>query len=230
MLPKPDVIQILSHATVFVCPSVYEPMGIVNLEAMACEAAGRRDRGRRHPRGGRGRRHRAARPLRGAAGRNGNAGRPGRPRRRARGAGQRAPRRPGARRGDGPAPAGHGRSSASAGTSPRRRRSRCTSGCSTVSGSAGPMERRLSLLLLLVAASQRMRQLVDRARRRASRPPTRAASLIGVRGPVRLTEVAPSSDAVTTGRMRSRLEVSGASSGCRSRGRALVRLPAQRDR
>ena len=39
MLPKPDVIQILSHATVFICPSVYEPMGIVNLEAMACEAA-----------------------------------------------------------------------------------------------------------------------------------------------------------------------------------------------
>jgi starch synthase len=39
MLPKPDVVQILSHATVFVCPSVYEPMGIVNLEAMACEAA-----------------------------------------------------------------------------------------------------------------------------------------------------------------------------------------------
>ena len=39
MLPKPHVIQILSHATVFVCPSVYEPMGIVNLEAMACEAA-----------------------------------------------------------------------------------------------------------------------------------------------------------------------------------------------
>jgi starch synthase len=39
MLPKPDVIQLLSHATVFVCPSVYEPLGIVNLEAMACEAA-----------------------------------------------------------------------------------------------------------------------------------------------------------------------------------------------
>ena len=38
MVRKPDVIQILSHATVFVCPSVYEPMGIVNLEAMACEA------------------------------------------------------------------------------------------------------------------------------------------------------------------------------------------------
>ena len=33
------MIQILSHATVFVCPSVYEPLGIVNLEAMACEAA-----------------------------------------------------------------------------------------------------------------------------------------------------------------------------------------------
>ncbi len=37
MLPKPDVIQVLSHATVFACPSIYEPMGIVNLEAMACE-------------------------------------------------------------------------------------------------------------------------------------------------------------------------------------------------
>jgi starch synthase len=31
-------VQILTHASVFVCPSVYEPMGIVNLEAMACEA------------------------------------------------------------------------------------------------------------------------------------------------------------------------------------------------
>ncbi|MEV5707926.1 glycogen synthase [Actinoallomurus sp. NPDC052274] len=39
MLPRPEVVQILSHATVFACPSVYEPMGIVNLEAMACEAA-----------------------------------------------------------------------------------------------------------------------------------------------------------------------------------------------
>jgi starch synthase len=38
MLPKPEVIQILTHASVFVCPSIYEPMGIVNLEAMACEA------------------------------------------------------------------------------------------------------------------------------------------------------------------------------------------------
>jgi starch synthase len=39
MLPKPEVIQVLSHSTVFVCPSIYEPMGIVNLEAMACETA-----------------------------------------------------------------------------------------------------------------------------------------------------------------------------------------------
>ena len=34
-----EVIQVLTHGTVFVCPSVYEPMGIVNLEAMACETA-----------------------------------------------------------------------------------------------------------------------------------------------------------------------------------------------
>jgi alpha-maltose-1-phosphate synthase len=39
MLPKPDVIQILSHATAFACPSLYEPLGIVNLEAMACGTA-----------------------------------------------------------------------------------------------------------------------------------------------------------------------------------------------
>jgi alpha-maltose-1-phosphate synthase len=39
MLPKSDVIQLLSHATVFACPSIYEPLGIVNLEAMACTAA-----------------------------------------------------------------------------------------------------------------------------------------------------------------------------------------------
>mgnify|MGYP003915717953 CR=1 FL=1 len=36
MLPRPDVIQLLTHAAAFVCPSVYEPLGIVNLEAMAC--------------------------------------------------------------------------------------------------------------------------------------------------------------------------------------------------
>ena len=36
MLPRDQVIAVLSHSTVFVCPSVYEPLGIVNLEAMAC--------------------------------------------------------------------------------------------------------------------------------------------------------------------------------------------------
>jgi starch synthase len=39
MLPTTDVRQILSAATVFVCPSVYEPLGIVNLEAMGCATA-----------------------------------------------------------------------------------------------------------------------------------------------------------------------------------------------
>jgi alpha-maltose-1-phosphate synthase len=39
MLPKPEVIQLLTHAAVFACPSVYEPLGIVNLEAMACATA-----------------------------------------------------------------------------------------------------------------------------------------------------------------------------------------------
>jgi len=39
MLPKRAVIQLLSHATVFACPSLYEPLGIVNLEAMACATA-----------------------------------------------------------------------------------------------------------------------------------------------------------------------------------------------
>ncbi len=39
MLPRAELCQVLSAATTFVCPSVYEPLGIVNLEAMACEAA-----------------------------------------------------------------------------------------------------------------------------------------------------------------------------------------------
>ena len=39
MLTLPEVKQVLSASTVFVCPSVYEPLGIVNLEAMACGAA-----------------------------------------------------------------------------------------------------------------------------------------------------------------------------------------------
>jgi glycogen synthase len=36
MLPRDEVIQLYSHAAVFCCPSVYEPFGIINLEAMAC--------------------------------------------------------------------------------------------------------------------------------------------------------------------------------------------------
>jgi alpha-maltose-1-phosphate synthase len=39
MLSKQQAIQLYSHATVFCCPSVYEPFGIINLEAMACKAA-----------------------------------------------------------------------------------------------------------------------------------------------------------------------------------------------
>ncbi|MDR6685111.1 starch synthase [Arthrobacter sp. 1088] len=39
MLPRRELIQVLSHATAFACPSIYEPLGIVNLEAMACGAA-----------------------------------------------------------------------------------------------------------------------------------------------------------------------------------------------
>ena len=37
MLPRQDIVQLLSHAAVFVCPSVYEPFGLINVEAMACE-------------------------------------------------------------------------------------------------------------------------------------------------------------------------------------------------
>ncbi len=39
MLPRAELRQLLSHATVFACPSIYEPLGIVNLEAMACGTA-----------------------------------------------------------------------------------------------------------------------------------------------------------------------------------------------
>ncbi|MGI8701687.1 MAG: glycogen synthase [Nocardioidaceae bacterium] len=39
MLPREAVRQVLSHTTAFLCPSVYEPLGIVNLEAMACATA-----------------------------------------------------------------------------------------------------------------------------------------------------------------------------------------------
>ncbi len=39
MLPRADVIQLYTHAAMFCCPSVYEPFGIINLEAMACGTA-----------------------------------------------------------------------------------------------------------------------------------------------------------------------------------------------
>jgi len=39
MAPQDDVISLLSSAQLFICPSIYEPLGIVNLEAMACETA-----------------------------------------------------------------------------------------------------------------------------------------------------------------------------------------------
>jgi len=39
MLPRRDIRVLYTHASVFVCPSVYEPFGIINLEAMACETA-----------------------------------------------------------------------------------------------------------------------------------------------------------------------------------------------
>ena len=39
MLPHADVVELYSHATVFVCPSIYEPFGLINLEAMACGTA-----------------------------------------------------------------------------------------------------------------------------------------------------------------------------------------------
>ncbi|MCB0546657.1 MAG: glycogen synthase [Phaeodactylibacter sp.] len=39
MLEKEEVIQLYSHADVFCCPSIYEPFGIINIEAMACHTA-----------------------------------------------------------------------------------------------------------------------------------------------------------------------------------------------
>ncbi|MBA2697891.1 MAG: glycogen synthase [Nocardioidaceae bacterium] len=39
MMPRQSVRQVLTHALAFLCPSVYEPLGIVNLEAMACATA-----------------------------------------------------------------------------------------------------------------------------------------------------------------------------------------------
>jgi glycosyltransferase involved in cell wall biosynthesis len=39
MVTTPEKIELYSHATAFCCPSIYEPFGIINLEAMACETA-----------------------------------------------------------------------------------------------------------------------------------------------------------------------------------------------
>jgi glycosyltransferase involved in cell wall biosynthesis len=39
MVNKKAVIELYSHAAVFCCPSIYEPFGIINLEAMACQTA-----------------------------------------------------------------------------------------------------------------------------------------------------------------------------------------------
>ena len=39
MVDKKSVIELYSQAAVFCCPSIYEPFGIINLEAMACETA-----------------------------------------------------------------------------------------------------------------------------------------------------------------------------------------------
>ena len=39
MVSNPEKIELYSHAAVFCCPSIYEPFGIINLEAMACETA-----------------------------------------------------------------------------------------------------------------------------------------------------------------------------------------------
>lgn len=38
-VPRHELLQLFTHASVFACPSIYEPQGIVNLEAMACETA-----------------------------------------------------------------------------------------------------------------------------------------------------------------------------------------------
>ena len=56
MITKQEAIQLYSHCAVFCCPSIYEPFGIINLEAMGMQSARGRVRHGRHPRGrGRGR-------------------------------------------------------------------------------------------------------------------------------------------------------------------------------
>ena len=119
MLPREDVRQVLSHATVFVCPSIYEPLGIVNLEAMACATAVVASDVGGIPEVVADGDDRTARPLRRARARGVRA-RPGRRRQRARRAIRSAPPR-------WAGPAGSGRSTSSAGTSPPSARSTSTS-------------------------------------------------------------------------------------------------------
>ncbi len=38
MVPRRSLVQLMSHAAVFVCPSIYEPFGLINIEAMSCGA------------------------------------------------------------------------------------------------------------------------------------------------------------------------------------------------
>ena len=38
MVGRPELVQLMSHAAVFVCPSIYEPFGLINVEAMSCGA------------------------------------------------------------------------------------------------------------------------------------------------------------------------------------------------
>ena len=69
MVDRATAVELYSHAAVFCCPSVYEPFGLINLEAMACEIPVVATRGGRHPRGRRRRRERPPRPRRGGGAR-----------------------------------------------------------------------------------------------------------------------------------------------------------------